>query len=448
MHHVAVRPETRYVRTADGVSIAYQVLGDGPIDLVSVPGWISNVETAWEEPTVARWYERLASFSRLILLDKRGTGLSDRVAETDLPTLETRMQDVTAVCDAVGASRISLLGVSEGAAMSTLFAATYPDRTRSMVLVGGFARRLWAPDYPFGRTAADYEAMLEDLRDHWGGPVGLDLRAPSRSADPRFRDTWARFLRSGASSGAATALLRMNSEIDIRGILPAVRVPTLVIHRTGDRTISIEAGRHLAAAIPDARLVELPGEDHLPYVGDSERIIAEIEMFLTGARSAAPTNRALSTLLFTDIVGSTQRAAELGDVRWTELLEAHNVRLRDQIHAQGGHEVDTAGDGFLATFDGPARAVRCALGAIEALRPLEISIRAGVHTGEIELVEGQVRGMAVHIGARVAALAGPGEVLVTRTVRDLVVGSGLTFTDRGTRPLKGVPDTWQVFAAS
>lgn len=443
-----MRPETRYARTADGVSIAYQVVGDGPLDLVWVPGWVSNVETSWDEPTLARLLEGLARFSRLILFDKRGTGLSDRVPDTQLPTLETRMSDVTAVCEAVGSKAAALVGASEGGAMSILFAATYPERTSALVLIGAFARRRPGPDFPWGRTPEQYAAVMREIETHWGGPVGLDLRAPSRAHDPRFRDHWARYLRSGASPGAAAALMRMNADIDVRDVLPAVRVPTLVLHRTGDLAVQVELGRHLAGAIPGATLVELPGIDHLPWAGDTDRLVAEVEAFLTGQSRAAPTNRALATLLFTDIVGSTQRAAMLGDADWADLLEAHNQVMREQLARFGGREVDTAGDGFLATFDGPARAIRCALAAIEALRPLRLEIRAGVHTGEIEMAGANVRGMAVHIGARIGALAGAGEVLVSRTVRDLVVGSGIEFEDRGTHPLKGVPDAWQLLAAS
>jgi pimeloyl-ACP methyl ester carboxylesterase/class 3 adenylate cyclase len=443
-----VRPETRYARTLDGVSIAYQTLGSGPFDLVWIPGWVSNVETAWEEPTLAHLFERLASFSRLILFDKRGTGLSDRVPDREMPSLETRMSDLTAVCDQIGATRTTLFGTSEGGAMAILFAATYPERTSGLILMGAFARRLRGADFPWGMTAAEHEYMLEQVRAGWGGPVGLDIRAPSRLGDQRFRDTWARYLRAGASPGAAVALMRMNAQIDVRDVLATVHVPTLVMHRVGDQTISIDVGRHLAAGIPGARMVELPGNDHIPWVGDTDRLIAEIEAFVTGESRAAPTNRVLATVLFTDIVNSTERAAVLGDADWAHLLEAHNARLREQLVRFGGREIDTAGDGFLATFDGPARAVRCALSAVEAMGTLGIAIRAGVHTGEIELVNDDVRGLAVHIGARIAAMAGPGEVLVSRTVRDLVVGSGLTFVDRGVHRLKGVPDEWQVLAAS
>jgi class 3 adenylate cyclase len=443
-------PETRYARAPDGVSIAYQVVGDGPRDLVYVPGWVSHLEAGWEEPTMAHLFERLASFSRLILFDKRGTGLSDRVAPDALPTLETRMSDLLSVCDAVGSQRAALFGVSEGGPMCILFGATHPQRTTAIALFGSFARRQYAPDYPMGQSQEAHDAFMQEMVDGWGGPVGLDVRAPSRASDPRFRETWARYLRLGASPAAVLALGRMNAEIDVRPILPAVRVPTLVMHRTGDRTIPAEAGRYLAERIPGARYVEMPGDDHLPWVGDAERVVGEIEEFLTGMRHRPEPQRVLATVLFTDIVGSTERAAELGDRAWSDLLTAHHALVRSELARYDGHEVDTAGDGFFATFDGPARAIRCAIAVMRGLGPLGIEVRAGLHTGEVELVGGStgggVRGMAVHIGARIAALAEPGEVLVSRTVKDLVVGSGLAFADRGTATLKGVPDTWQLYA--
>jgi class 3 adenylate cyclase len=431
----------------DGVSIAYQVVGDGPRDLVWVPGWVSHLEAAWDEPTEARFFTRLASFCRLILFDKRGTGLSDRVPESQLPSLETRMADVLTVCDAAGSERAALFGSSEGAPMCALFAATYPERTTALVLYGGYARRLRSDDYPWGSSPEEHQAFLEEMRTGWGGPVGLDVRAPSMARDARFRENWARYLRLGASPSAVIALSTMNAEIDVRAVLPTIRVPTLVMHRTGDRAIPVEAARYLAEHIPDAKLVELPGEDHLPWVGGAEQVVGEIEHFLTGIRAAPPVDRVLVTVLFTDIVGSTERAAQLGDAAWSDLLHAHNLRVRAELARYGGREVDTAGDGFLATFDGPARAVRCAQAIAEAVRPLGLEIRAGVHTGEVEVVEDDIRGLAVHIGARIAALAGPSEVLASRTVKDLVVGSGLEFEDRGTHRLKGVPDEWQVFAA-
>jgi len=442
-------PQTRYAQAPDGVSIAYQVLGDGPRDLVWVPGWVSHLEAAWEEPTLARFFERLASFSRLILFDKRGTGMSDRGSVSELPTLETRMSDVLAVCDAVGSDRAALLGVSEGAPMCALFAATYPGRTTAIILFGGYARRLEAPDYPIGSSLEAREAFHEEIARDWGGPVGLDIRAPSRIHDERFRANWARYLRMGASPAAVLALTRMNAEIDVRPILGSIRVPTLVVHRSGDRTIPVEAGRYLAEHIPKASLVEVPGDDHLPWIGDPDRVLGEIEEFLTGVRHQAEPDRVLATVLFTDIVGSTKRAAELGDKAWGELLHAHHAVVREQLARYGGHEMGTAGDGFLATFDGPARAARCGLAIASAVRQLGLEIRAGLHTGEVEQTpDGGIRGLAVHIGARIGALAKPGEVLASRTVKDLVVGSGLVFEDRGAATLRGVPDEWQLYAVS
>ena len=439
-------PETRYAKAPDGVSIAYQVVGDGPRDLVWVPGWISHLEAAWEEPTLARFFERLASFSRLILFDKRGTGMSDRVAVSALPTLEVRMSDVLTVCDAVGSERAALFGVSEGAPMCVLFGATYPVRTTAIILFGGYARRLVASDYPWGDTRDALEAFLDQITEGWGGPVGLDVRAPSRINDERFRANWARYLRLGASPAAVRALTEMNSEIDVRPVLDSVRVPALVLHRVGDRTLPLEAGRYLAEHIPGARMVELPGEDHLPWIGDPDRVIEEIEEFLTGARRHPEHDRVLATVLFTDIVGSTERAAGLGDKAWTDLLQAHHRVVRDQLTRYTGREVNTSGDGFLATFDGPARGIRCALAITDGVRPLGIDVRAGLHTGEVEVEGSEIRGLAVHIGARIGALARAGEVLVSRTVKDLVVGSGLSFADRGTFELKGVPDAWQLYA--
>jgi class 3 adenylate cyclase len=445
-HTHCVDRETRYAVAPDGVAIAYQVVGDGPIDLVWVPGWVSHLEAAWEEPTLARFFERLASFSRLILFDKRGTGLSDRVPEAELPSLEVRMADVLTVCDAVGSARAALLGVSEGAPMCVLFAATHPDRTTALVLYAGYAKRLRADDYPIGVTPEANEEYIEDMRRNWGGPVGIDSRAPSMAGDQRFRETWARYLRMGASPSAVLALTRMNAEIDVRAVLPAIRIPTLIVHRMGDRVIPMEASRFMAERIDGAKLAELPGDDHLPWVGDSAQVLGEIEEFLTGIRGEPRPDRVLLTVLFTDIVGSTERAAAMGDAAWSDLLQAHNARVREQLGRYGGREVATAGDGFLATFDGPARAVQCARAIGDAVRPLGLEIRAGVHTGEVERVENDIRGLAVHIGARISSLAGPGEVLASRTVKDLVVGSGLAFDDRGTHRLKGVPDEWQVFA--
>jgi pimeloyl-ACP methyl ester carboxylesterase len=438
-------PQTRYAKSADGVSIAYQVVGDGPLDLVWVPGWVSHVEAIWEEPSAARFLERLASFSRLILFDKRGTGMSDRVATTNLPTLEQRMTDVLTVCDTVGSERVALLGVSEGAPLCILFGATYPARTSAIILLGGFARELVGDGYPWGYTREGLDAFLAEIDRDWGGPVGLDVRAPSRAADERFRANWARYLRMGASPSAVLALVKMNAEIDVRPILETCRVPTLVLHRSGDHAVPVESGRYLADHLPNAKLVELPGVDHLPWVGDTESILGEIEEFLTGIRHDREPDRVLTTVMFTDIVGSTERAARLGDKIWGDLLQAHHAAVRDQLRRFDGIEVGTAGDGFLAMFDGPARAVRCALAIVEAVRPLGLEIRAGLHTGEVVRETDGVQGLAVHIGARIGALAGPGEVLTSRTVKDLVVGSGLTFRGRGRAVLKGVPDEWELF---
>lgn len=430
-------PEVRYARSG-GVRIAYQEVGSGPLDLVLVPGFISNLDHAWDNHEFAHFLGRLAAFSRLILFDKRGTGLSDRTER--LPTLEERMDDVRAVMDAVACERAALLGVSEGGAMSMLFAATYPDRTRALVLYGTYAHTpSWAlpPD-----RAADFAGLIERS---WGTGQSLAAFAPSKAADEGFRRWWARFERLGASPSAALALIRMNREIDIRHVLPSIRVPTLVLHRAGDRRVEAEAGRMLARSIPGARYVALPGIDHLPWIGDADRLVGEVEEFLTGSRPAAEVDRVLTTVLFTDIVGSTERAAALGDRRWGRLLEQHDEVLRREIARFRGRAVKTLGDGFLATFDGPARAVRCACAMAEAVRPLGLELRAGVHTGEVELAADDVHGIAVHIAARVAGLAAAGEVLVSSTVRDLVAGSGLGFRDCGSHALKGLPEELRLF---
>ncbi len=436
-------PETRYTRSGD-VNIAYQVFGEGRLDLVYVMGWVTNLEAFWQEPSVARFFQRLASFSRLILFDKRGTGLSDRVPIKELPTLEQRMDDVRAVMDAAGSDRAALFGVSEGGPMCALFAATYPERTSAMVLYGSYAKRLRDPNYPWAPTREERDSWYDLLERGWGGVVDIGTLAPN--ADPHFREWWARYLRMSASPGAALALGRMNSEIDIREVLPSIRVPTLILHRTGDLDMDVGGARYMASRIAGAKYIELPGDDHLPFVGDQEAILDEIEEFLTGARQHAELDRVLATVLFTDMVGSTERSAALGDKRWRDLLEAHNRVMREELDRFRGREIDTAGDGFFATFDGPARAVRCACAMRNELARLGIDIRAGLHTGECELVADKVRGIAVHIGSRVASLARPGEVLVSSTVKDLVAGSGLEFEDRGVQTLRGVPGEWRLFA--
>jgi class 3 adenylate cyclase len=435
-------PETRYTRSGD-VNIAYQVIGQGPLDLVYVMGWVTNLEAFWQEPSVARFFQRLASFSRLILFDKRGTGLSDRVPIKELPTLEQRMDDVRAVMDAAGSDRAALFGVSEGGPMCALFAATYPQRTAALVLYGSYAKRLRAPDYPWAPTSEEREHWYELLEQGWGGVVDIATMAPN--ADPRFREWWARYLRMSASPAAALAFGRMNAEIDIREVLPSIQVPTLILHRTGDLDMDVGGARYMASRIAGAKYLELPGDDHLPFVGDQEAILDEIEEFLTGARRQADLDRVLATVLFTDMVGSTERSAALGDKGWSDLLEAHNRVIREELDRFRGREVDTAGDGFFATFDGPARAIRCACAMRNELARLGIEIRAGLHTGECELVGDKVRGLAVNIGSRVASLARPGEVLVSSTVKDLVAGSGLEFTDRGVHTLRGVPGEWRLF---
>jgi class 3 adenylate cyclase len=438
-----VERQTKYAKSGD-VSIAYQVVGDGPLDLVHIPEAWTPIEWLWEEPTYARFLGRLASFSRVILFDKRGTGLSDRVPAA---TLEERMDDVRAVMDAAGSTRAALFGVCEGGPMSLLFAATYPERTSALVLYGTYARFSWDAEYPWGFSTEALDWFRKTIENSWGSGGSLAVFAPSVVDDPRFREWWGRCERLGASPGAVCALMRMDAELDVRDILPTVRVPTLMIHRTGDRLTPVSGARYTAARLPCARFVELPGDDHLFFVGDHDVILEEIEEFLTGVRPTPEPDRVLATVLFTDIVGSTERAVELGDRRWQELLESYYALVRHELARFRGREINTAGDGFFATFDGPARAIRCARAISDAVKRLGISVRAGLHTGECEVVDGKVGGIAVHIGARVAATAGAGDVLVSSTVKDLVAGSGIRFADRGVHALKGVPGQWHLFAA-
>jgi pimeloyl-ACP methyl ester carboxylesterase len=439
-------PETRYAKSGD-VNIAYQVVGDGPLDLVLVHGWVQSFDPGWDIEPIARFYRRLASFSRLILFDKRGTGLSDRVPPDDLPTLETRMDDMRAVMDAVGVERTAVLGHSEGGAMCALFAATYPERTQALVMSGSAARTRWAPDYPIGATDEEIDEMERLILDHWGSDAIrtlLQRMAPSIADDEELVQAHTRAALRAASPAAAAALTRMSAAIDIRHVLPAIRVPTLVMHRADE--ILADAGRYVGERIPGARVVELPGSDHMPWLGDQDGPLDEIEEFLTGVRPHPALDRVLATVLFTDIVGSTERAAQLGDRRWKELLDQHNSLIRTELGRFRGRELSTAGDSFLATFDGPARAIACAASIRDQVRLLGLEIRAGLHTGELELDGSEIRGIAVHTGARVAAKAGPGEVLTSSTVKDLVAGSGLEFADRGTHELKGVPGEWRLFA--
>jgi class 3 adenylate cyclase len=440
---MATTPRIQYTKSG-GLHIAYQVTGGGPLDLIVVPGFVSHLEHQWEHPWSARFFERLGSFSRLIRFDKRGTGLSDRVG--GIPTLEQRMDDVRAVMDAVGSERAALFGVSEGGPMSLLFAATYPLRISALVLYGCYARRSWAPDHPWGHTEEEWRAMIDTIEERWG--QGSDGRAPSAIGDESYRQWWGTYQRLAASPGAAVSVMQMNKEIDVRSILSAIRVPTLVAHRTGDRVIRVEQGRFLAEHVPGARLVELAGVDHAPWAGNMDAILDEVEEFLTGDRHAPETDRVLATVLFTDIVGSTERAAALGDRKWRDLLEGYYALARRELARFRGREVDTAGDGFFASFDGPARGIRCGAAIAAGVRPLGIEVRAGLHTGECEVIGDKVGGIAVHIGARVAGLAKPGEVLVSNTVKDLVAGSGIGFEERGAHVLKGVPGEWRLFAVA
>jgi pimeloyl-ACP methyl ester carboxylesterase len=438
-------PETRYARSGD-VHIAYQVVGDGPIDLVLVPGFVSNVEAVWNSPPRARFLERLASFCRLILFDKRGTGMSDRGSQ--IFTLEQRMEDVHAVMDAAGSQRAALFGFSEGGPMSFLFAATYPQRTRALVLYGSYARRSWAPDYPYAWKPEQWDAFLDRIEHGWGTRAGVDLEqwAPSVAHEEQAANAMLAYFRSAASPGAALAVMKMNREIDVRSVLPSVRVPTLVLHRVGERVIHIDNARYMASRIPGAKLVELPGVDHVPWVGDAESVLQEIQEFLTGARHVPEPERVLATVQFTDIVQSTERAAALGDRKWRELLEGFQSMVRDNLRQWRGREIDTAGDGFLAAFDGPARAIRCAAAVRDGARSRGIELRAGLHTGECEIIGEKLGGIAVHIGSRVAGKAQPGEIVVSQTVKDLVAGSGMTFEERGAHALKGVPGEWRLYS--
>jgi pimeloyl-ACP methyl ester carboxylesterase len=414
-------PETRYARNGD-VNIAYQVIGDAPLDLVFVMGWISHLDYFWREPSFARFLRRLSSFARLIVFDKRGTGLSDRVPLSELPTLEQRMDDLRAVMDAAGSKRAALLGVSEGGPMCSLFAATYPGRTAALVMIGTYAKRIYDADYPWAPTLEQRERFFDVIRADWGKPVGIEDRAPSMAGDPAFREWWATYLRMGASPGAALALTQMNAEIDVRPVLPTIRVPSLVIHRAGDRCLKVEEGRYVASRIPGCKYVELPGADHLPFVGDQDQILGEIEEFLTGVRHEPQTSdTVLATVLVLELPASD-------DADTLRRLHAHAAR---EIEHFRGRETHTAGNATLAIFDGPARAIRCASTLVEYARRLSLPLRAALHTGEVEILPGpRLAGSAVDLCLALASSASPDEVLVTGTVKDLVAGSGLTFTER------------------
>jgi class 3 adenylate cyclase len=437
-------PDTHYAKSGS-VHIAYQTVGSGSLDLVLIPGLWTHVEHQWEEPQFARFLNRLASFSRLIIFDARGAGLSDRALE--LPPLEEQMDDVIAVLDAVGSQSAAFFGISQAGPMAMLFAASHPERTRALVLYGTYASAAAREGYPWGRSPqwmGDFDRRIDEL---WGSGVFLPEVAPSLAEDPAFSRWWGRYERLSYGPGNALAYFHTNATVDARAVLPSIRVPTLVLQRVLDDYRNPGHAGYIASHIPGARLVELPGRDHLPYVGEADAVLDEVEEFLTGVRPSPEHDRVLATVLFTDIVGSTEHAGRVGDRAWTDLIERHHALVRDELSRFRGREVDTAGDGFLAVFDGPGRAVRCAAAIVRGVRALELEVRAGVHTGEIELIGEKVRGIAVHIGARVAAIAGPSEVLVSSTVRDLVAGSGIEFVERGVFPLKGIEGEWRLFAA-
>ena len=438
-------PEVRYARSGD-VHIAYQTLGSGDVDVVYVMGWLTNLQTYWEEPSYRRFMQRLASFTRLILFDKRGMGLSDHTA---IGTLEERMDDVRAVMDAVGSERAVLMGISEGAPLSMVFAATHPDRTAGLIFVGGEVKEVIEDDWPWGEsTREEYDDYLEKILSGeipWGRSERVWF-APSREFDPATVEWINRLQRTAASPAAAVAFMRLGSEIDVRHVAPSIHVPTLVMHTREDTVVQFEQGRWLAEHIPQAKFVELKGRDHVPWFDVADQVVTETREFMTGFREAADPEQILATVLFTDIVGSTERARQLGDSEWRSLLERHHTTVRQILNRYRGREIDTAGDGFLASFDGPARGIRCAVAVRDALASLGIPVRSGLHTGEVERVGDKLAGIAVHTGARVAALAGPGEVLVSSTVRDLVAGSGIEFEDRGLHELKGVPEARRLYA--
>jgi class 3 adenylate cyclase len=440
------QPEIRYAQSGE-LSIAYQVVGDGELDLVFVPGFISHADLAWQAPLFSKFMRRFGSFARLITFDKRGTGLSERTL--GFGSAEDRMDDIRAVMDAAGCDRAALVGISEGGPLTILFAATYPERVSAMVLWGTFARVQQGPDYPLGVDPEAIDSFIEGLVDRWGTGTALPFFVADMPKDPETSAFVARYERSSATPNLVREIMHRNCDIDVRSALPAVNAPTLVVHRRGDYAVPFECGAYLAREIQDARLLELPGDWHLngSENGEDDALDA-IEEFLTGRRHepAVPVDRVLKTVLFTDIVESTARAAEEGDRRWHELLDRHDAEIRRELDRYRGQEVKTTGDGFLAAFDGPGRAINCAQSIAESSRDLGLEIRAGVHSGECELRGDDLAGIAVHIGARVASLAGPGEVLVTGTVRDLVNGSGIQFVDRGRHALKGVPGEWQVLA--
>ena len=442
---VFTEPETRYATRGDA-HIAYQVVGDAPRDLVLVSTWFSHMDAQWEFPAFAHYLRRLASFSRLIAFDKYGIGLSDPIPSRTLPPLEDWMDDVRTVMDAAGSEAAVIMGANEGSMMAALFAATYPERTSALVLVNATARMTQAPDYPIGIAGDVQERLATLVENAWGRGDMMAALNPSLAADPVGAEAWGRFLRLSASPATAAAVGRMLFELDVRDVLPTIRVPTLVVQRKENPIITLEQGRYVAERIPAAKFVAVPGADHGLAVGDPDVILDEVEEFLTGAKSGVDVDRVLATVLFTDIVGSTERLSELGDRQWREVLASHDALAQRQVERYGGRIVVRTGDGLLATFDGPLRAIRSAIALRDAVRRIGLTIRAGLHTGEIERTGDDVTGLAVHIAARVQASAQPNEVLISRTVKDLVAGAALRFGDRGTHELKGVDDPWQLYA--
>ena len=435
----------RYAKSGD-LHIAYAVEGDGPIDLVWIPPWVSQVEYLWAEPSLERVMARMTQFARVITFDRRGSGLSDPLFGA--PTLEDQMDDVLAVMDAAGSDSAAICGTLEGGPMAALFAATHPDRTDALIMYATFARATWAPDYDWAWPAEERDWHMEESVRRWGEGLIAASVAPSQSGDPAFMEWAGRLERLAASPSTIRRIFKLIGEFDVRDVLPSIRVPTLVMHRSGDSFIKVEHSRYIASKVPGARYVELEGDENMFSLGDWEALIGEVEEFLTGTRHEREPDRMLATVLFTDICESTQRAAEMGDRGWRFLLERHDALFRQALERHRGREVKRTGDGFLATFDGPARAIRCAASIAEAMGSLGLQIRAGLHTGELEVMDGDIGGLAVHIASRVMGTAGPNEVLVSGTVKDLVVGSGIDFEDRGERELRGVPGEWRLYAVS
>jgi len=441
---MGMQPEIRYAKSGD-IHVAYVTAGKGPVDMVVAPGWVSNVGLLWENPLLARFFNRLAEFSRVIVFDKRGTGLSDKPGR--MPTLEERMDDLRAVMDDAGSESAVVFGMSEGGSMSMLFAATYPAKTRALILLGTFAKREWSPDYPWAPTPEQRQTFYDVIEKHWHEDMDLSVIAPSLASDPQQKKFFANYSRLSASPAAAMELARMNTNIDVRDVLCCISVPTLVIHRTHDADANVEEGRWIASQIADAKFVELPGIDHVPFAGDMDSILDAVEEFVTGNRPVE-TERVLSTVLITDIVGSTKLAASFGDRKWRSVLESHNSIVSRSVETHRGRLIKLTGDGVLATFDGPGRAIRCAHQIAELTSQLGLKIRAGIHTGEIELIGKDVGGLSVHIASRISNEACEDQVLVSRTVKDLAAGAGVEFSPCGSRELSGVPGVWEIYSTA